>query len=83
MWYLVPTFQTDRIREVVENNFPAVDGKPPNGRMMEPAGIVSWGGFSITLACLYGIAAALLWDPGWDYFINISASDFPVMTQVR
>lgn len=50
--------------------------------MLEPAGIVSWGGFSITLACLYGIAAALLWDDGWDYFINLSTSDFPVMTQV-
>ena len=66
----------------MEANFPARDGRPANGRMLEPAGIISWGGFSITLACLYGIAAALLWDDKWDYFINLSASDFPVMTQV-
>lgn len=63
-------------------NFPARAGRPPNGRMLEPAGIISWGGFSITLACLYGIAAALLWDDGWDFFINLSTSDFPIMTQV-
>ncbi|CAN0400869.1 unnamed protein product, partial [Ectocarpus fasciculatus] len=76
-----PPEQTDKIREVVSANFPAVDGRPSNGRLLEPAGIVSWGGFSITLACLYGIAAALLWDDGWDYFINLSTSDFPVVTQ--
>eukprot|EP00752_Nemacystus_decipiens_P018205 g16334.t1 len=76
-----PQDQTDNIRKLVEANFPARDGRPPNGRMLEPAGIISWGGFSITLACLYGIAAALLWDDKWDYFINLSASDFPVMTQ--
>ncbi|CAN0074199.1 unnamed protein product [Ectocarpus sp. 6 AP-2014] len=76
-----PREQTEKIREVVRANFPAADGRPPNGRLLEPAGIVSWGGFSITLACLYGIAAALLWDEGWDYFINLSTSDFPVVTQ--
>ncbi|CAN0488199.1 unnamed protein product [Ectocarpus sp. 12 AP-2014] len=77
-----PREQTEKIREVVRANFPAADGRPSNGKLLEPAGIVSWGGFSITLACLYGIAAALLWDEGWDYFINLSTSDFPVVTQV-
>lgn len=71
------------IREVVERTFPPNDDRPPNGKLLEPAGIVSWGGFSMTLACLYGIAASLLWDDRWDYFINLSTADFPILTQVR
>lgn len=74
--------KVEEIRKAVEVNFPAREGRPSNGRLLEPATIISWGGFSITLTCLYGIAASLQWDDGWDYFVNLSAADFPVMTQV-
>lgn len=75
--------QVETIRELVADTFPTVDGRPSNGALLEPAGIVSWGGFSLTLACLYGVAKALQWDDGWDYFINLSSADYPVLTQVR
>ena len=75
--------QVEQIRRAVAFYFPAREGRPLNGRLLEPAIIVSWGGFSITLTCLYAIAASLQWDKSWDYFINLSTSDFPVMTQVR
>ncbi|CAM9725900.1 unnamed protein product [Ascophyllum nodosum] len=73
--------KVEQIRRAVAFYFPAREGRPPNGRLLEPAIIVSWGGFSITLTCLYAIAASLQWDKSWDYFINLSTSDFPVMTQ--
>lgn len=74
--------QVAKIREVVEKEFPGIDGGPSNARLLEPAGIVSWGGFSLTLVCTFGMAVALQWDNGWDYFINISSADHPVLTQV-
>ncbi|CAM9304583.1 unnamed protein product [Ascophyllum nodosum] len=55
----------------------------PNARMLEPAQSVSWGGFSITLTALFGISTLVEWSKDWDYFINLSASDFPLMTAVE
>ncbi|CAM9333771.1 unnamed protein product [Phaeothamnion confervicola] len=52
-----------------------------NAMLLEPALTVSWGGFSITLAAIFGLASAVQWFPEWDYFINLSASDFPLLTQ--
>lgn len=75
--------QRARIRELVQQVFPERDDRPSNARLLEPAGIVSWGGFSLTLACMYGMAAAIQWDDDWDYFINLSTADFPVLTQVN
>ncbi|CAM9260344.1 unnamed protein product [Choristocarpus tenellus] len=78
-----PTDQArhEKIRALVNAHFGEREGHPLNGRMLEPTMTVTWGGFSLTLACLYGIAAALQWSNDWDYFINLSSSDFPVMTQ--
>lgn len=65
----------------MRESFPIVDGRPTNGRILEPAGIISWGGFSLTLASVYGMSTALRWDDQWDYFINLSTADFPILTQ--
>jgi len=41
---------------------------------------ISWGGFSIVQATLSSINTALKRD-GWEYFINISAHDLPLITR--
>lgn len=36
-------------------------------------------GFSMTLNAVYGITQALHWTSKWDYWINLSASDLPLL----
>lgn len=37
----------------------------------------------MTLNVVYGITKALHWTSNWDYFINLSASDLPLISTVR
>ncbi|CAM9275911.1 unnamed protein product, partial [Choristocarpus tenellus] len=50
-----------------------------NIKLVEPAAPVTWGGFTMTLTAVYGIAQAILWNQEWDYFINLSGSDLPLL----
>ncbi|CAM9136431.1 unnamed protein product [Choristocarpus tenellus] len=52
-----------------------------NIRMLTPSLDVSWGGYSITLTALFGLCTMVQWTSQWDYFINLSASDFPLLSQ--
>lgn len=47
-----------------------------------PALDVSWGGYTITLTAIFGICTMVQWSDDWDFFINLSASDFPLLPQV-
>lgn len=40
-------------------------------------------GFTMTLNAVYGLTQALHWNTKWDYFINLSASDMPLLRTVR
>lgn len=44
---------------------------------------VSWGGYTITLTAIFAICSLVQWSEDWDYFVNLSASDFPLLPQVR
>eukprot|EP00903_Cladosiphon_okamuranus_P005503 g5484.t1 len=50
-----------------------------NIRFVEPSKPVTWGGFTMTLNAVYGLTQALHWTTKWDYFINLSASDLPLL----
>eukprot|EP00752_Nemacystus_decipiens_P018256 g16381.t2 len=52
-----------------------------NVRMLVPALDVSWGGYTITLTAIFGICSMVQWSDEWDFFINLSASDFPLLPQ--
>ncbi|CAM9435366.1 unnamed protein product [Choristocarpus tenellus] len=54
-----------------------------NVRMLEPSLDVSWGGFSITLTAIFGLSTLVQWSTEWDYFINLSASDFPLLSSAE
>ncbi|CAM9652109.1 unnamed protein product [Ectocarpus sp. 6 AP-2014] len=54
-----------------------------NARMLEPAQSVSWGGYSITLTALFGLSTLVEWSRDWDYFINLSATDFPLLSSAE
>lgn len=51
--------------------------------MLAPALDVSWGGYTITLTAIFGICTMVQWSDQWDFFINLSASDFPLLPQVK
>lgn len=51
-------------------------------RMLVPALDVSWGGYTITLTAIFGLSTLVQWSNQWDFFINLSASDFPLVPQV-
>lgn len=57
-----------------------------NVRVVEKANLVTYRGPTMVTTTLHA-AAALLWGEGrgrgadWDWFINLSASDYPLMTQ--
>jgi len=52
-----------------------------NVRMITKANLVTYRGISMVVNTLHG-AAILLKDGGeWDWFINLSASDYPLVTQ--
>ncbi|CAM9417835.1 unnamed protein product [Phaeothamnion confervicola] len=51
-----------------------------NVELLEPAMPVTWGGLSVLLAALFGLGRCTRWGD-WDYWINLSASDMPLMTQ--
>ncbi|CAN0513481.1 unnamed protein product, partial [Scytosiphon promiscuus] len=51
--------------------------------MLTTALDVSWGGYTITLTAIFGICTLVQWSDEWDYFVNLSASDFPLLPQVR
>ncbi|CAN0415152.1 unnamed protein product, partial [Laminaria digitata] len=36
-------------------------------------------GFTLTLNAVYGLTHALHWNTKWDYFVNLSASDLPLL----
>lgn len=42
-----------------------------------------WGGYSLVNAELRGMKALLAMNPNWEFFINLSGQDFPLMTQKR
>ncbi|CAM9160175.1 unnamed protein product [Scytosiphon promiscuus] len=50
-----------------------------NIRLVDPATPITWGGFTMTLNAVHGITQALHWNTKWDYFINLSASDLPLL----
>ena len=50
--------------------------------MLEPAIDVSWGGYTVTLTAIFGLSKMVQSSDNWDYFINLSASDFPLLPQV-
>lgn len=50
--------------------------------MLMPALDVSWGGYTITLTAIFGICTMVQWSDEWDFFVNLSASDFPLLPQV-
>ncbi|CAM9851846.1 unnamed protein product, partial [Pylaiella littoralis] len=52
-----------------------------NVRMLVPALDVSWGGYTITLTAIFGICTMVQWSDEWDFFVNLSASDFPLLPQ--
>lgn len=54
---------------------------PSNVKLMDSS-TITWGGISIVLGTLRAIAVLLEhFDSQWDYFINLSASDMPLMPQ--
>ena len=53
----------------------------PNAHLL-PSENALWGGYSLVDAELRGIAALLELDANWDFFINLSAQDFPLHSQV-
>ncbi|CAN0083954.1 unnamed protein product, partial [Ectocarpus sp. 8 AP-2014] len=78
-FYLVHLDRKDKrsIRRDFENFIEEWD----NVRMLEPALDVSWGGYTITLTAIFGICTMVQWNDEWDFFINLSASDFPLLPQ--
>lgn len=50
--------------------------------MLTPALDVSWGGYTVTLTAIFGICTMVQWSDEWDFFVNLSASDFPLLPQV-
>ena len=52
----------------------------PNAHLL-PSENALWGGYSLVSAELRGIAALLELDAQWDFFINLSAQDFPLHSQ--
>ncbi|CAN0471159.1 unnamed protein product [Ascophyllum nodosum] len=52
-------------------------------RMLEPAVDVSWGGYTLTLTAIFGLSKMVQSSDDWDYFINLSASDFPLLPQAE
>ncbi|CAN0460592.1 unnamed protein product, partial [Ascophyllum nodosum] len=51
--------------------------------MLEPAVDVSWGGYTVTLTAIFGLSKMVQSSDNWDYFINLSASDFPLLPQTE
>ncbi|CAM9411024.1 unnamed protein product, partial [Hapterophycus canaliculatus] len=78
-FYLVHLDRKDNraIRRDIENFIKDWD----NVRMLVPSLDVSWGGYTITLTAIFGICTMVQWNNEWDYFINLSASDFPLLPQ--
>ena len=52
----------------------------PNAAML-PSKNALWGGYSLVDAELRGIAALLEQNKEWEFFINLSAQDFPLRSQ--
>lgn len=52
----------------------------PNAELL-PSENALWGGYSLVDAELRGIAALLKKDANWEFFINLSAQDFPLRSQ--
>ncbi|CAM9828579.1 unnamed protein product [Ectocarpus sp. 6 AP-2014] len=70
-------------RQGVESRIERVLDERGNGernvRFVSPAMPITWGGFTMTLNAVYGLTQALHWNTKWDYFINLSASDLPLL----
>ncbi|CAN0351213.1 unnamed protein product, partial [Ectocarpus sp. 12 AP-2014] len=70
-------------RQGVESRIEGVLDERGNGernvRLVDPAMPITWGGFTMTLNAVYGLTQALHWNTKWDYFINLSASDLPLL----
>lgn len=45
------------------------------------ADLVTYKGPTMIACTLHGIAVLLKWAKNWDWFINLSASDYPLMSQ--
>lgn len=52
----------------------------PNIRIL-PSRFLSWGGWSLVQAELDAMNYLLNWDIEWDYYINLSGQDFPLVKQ--
>ncbi|MEF2968079.1 beta-1,6-N-acetylglucosaminyltransferase [Paenibacillus sp. M1] len=52
----------------------------PNIRILPPR-FLSWGGWSLVQAELDAMTYLLNWDMEWDYYINLSGQDFPLVKQ--
>jgi hypothetical protein len=52
----------------------------PNIRIL-PSRYLSWGGWSLVQAELDAMAYLISWDRGWEYYINLSGQDFPLVRQ--
>ena len=50
-------------------------------RVMEKSNLVTYKGPTMIASTLQAIAILLKENPDWDWFINLSASDYPLMTQ--
>ncbi|CAN0365708.1 unnamed protein product, partial [Phaeothamnion confervicola] len=59
----------------------AGDPPPDNCLFCDPPTMVSWGAFSVVLAALHALGLAVRAAHPWDYWINLSGSDMPLMTQ--
>ena len=74
---------------VDKNSGPALEGDIrgflahyPNAEVLESKRAL-WGGYSLVDAELRGMARLLEMGADWDFFINLSGQDFPLMTQKR
>ncbi|KAI9112305.1 hypothetical protein K1719_016828 [Acacia pycnantha] len=52
-----------------------------NVRVVGKADLVTYKGPTMIACTLHGIALLLKWTYNWDWFINLSASDYPLMSQ--
>lgn len=52
-----------------------------NVMVVGKADLVTYKGPTMIACTLHGIAVLLKWAKNWDWFINLSASDYPLMSQ--
>eukprot|EP00611_Tribonema_gayanum_P013757 TRINITY_DN24977_c0_g1_i1.p1 TRINITY_DN24977_c0_g1~~TRINITY_DN24977_c0_g1_i1.p1 ORF type:complete len:372 (-),score=31.25 TRINITY_DN24977_c0_g1_i1:34-1149(-) len=65
------------IRNVIKQ---VAGADPKNIKLVDNPVQVSWGRFSMLLTALHGLSSAIGWSSQWDFWINLSPADMPLLT---